>query len=258
MIKSAVSGTPLEGPLRAAWAALHGREAYKAFRYDRETIAVMRACLKPTARAIDVGAHDGAILREMIEIAPSGTFDAFEPLPEFAEKLRLSFHGDRRVVIHQVALSDARGAMEFQHVVSNPAYSGLRRRVYARPDETIEAIRVDAVPLDEMAENFDRLDFLKIDVEGGEVNVLRGAAETIARFKPTVVFEHGRGGADQYGFGPTDVWEVLVEKCGLAIFTMRAWLQFRKPMEKGEFCGRFAQGTDYYFLAASGPRRKGQ
>jgi hypothetical protein len=55
---------------------------------------------------------------------------------------------------------------------------------------------------------------IKIDVEGAELLLIRGARETIAKNKPVIVFEHGLGGADSYGHTPEQVFDLLID-CGL-------------------------------------------
>ena len=59
--------------------------------------------------------------------------------------------------------------------------------------------------------------FMKIDVEGAELQVLRGAIQTILKYKPVIVFEHGLGAADHYGTKPEDIYDFLVSECGLSI-----------------------------------------
>ena len=60
---------------------------------------------------------------------------------------------------------------------------------------------------------------MKIDVEGAELLVMRGAAETLGRHKPFVIFEHGIGGADLYGSKPGEVFDLLSD-AGLRIFDL--------------------------------------
>jgi Methyltransferase FkbM domain len=63
--------------------------------------------------------------------------------------------------------------------------------------------------------------FIKVDVEGAELQVFRGAADTLARHKPTVFFEHGEGAADRYGTSSAQIHDLLVGEAGLRIFDER-------------------------------------
>jgi FkbM family methyltransferase len=67
---------------------------------------------------------------------------AFEPIPELSDELSRNFP---KVNVYKLALSDKAGTSTFQHVVSNPSYSGLRRRQFDRPNEVVQetAVRTD-------------------------------------------------------------------------------------------------------------------
>ena len=85
---------------------------------------------------------------------------------------------------------------------------------------------------------------LKIDVEGAELEVLRGGGETIARHRPVVVFEHGAGSADHYGTAPADVWELL-DGAGLRV----SGLDGAGPFSLAEFEDQFARAERVNFVA---------
>ena len=216
--------------------------------YDAQTVAVMERCLLPHSNCIDVGCHEGSVLREILRVAPQGTHYAFEPLPAYARLLREAFGGNPHVVISDLALSDAPGESTFQHVVTNPSYSGLRRRRYDRPDERVEEIHVRTERLDAVLPRELPIALIKIDVEGAELQVLRGARETLQRWKPFVVFEHGLGAADHYGTLPEAVAE-LFASAGLRVSTMERWLAGEGPLDHDTFSDHFRNGWDYYFLA---------
>lgn len=216
--------------------------------YDAQTVAVMERCLLPHSNCIDVGCHEGSVLREILRVAPLGTHYAFEPLPAYARLLRDTFGGNPHVVLSDLALSDVAGESSFQHVVTNPSYSGLRRRRYDRPDERVEEIRVRTERLDVALPRELPIALIKIDVEGAELQVLRGARETLQRWKPFVVFEHGLGAADHYGTLPETVAE-LFASAGLRVSTMERWLAGAEPLDQETFAAHFRNGWDYYFLA---------
>jgi hypothetical protein len=93
--------------------------------YDRQTVEVMFRALRRNLNGIDVGAHAGNILRQMVDIAPRGKHYAFEPLPHLSQELSERFP---QVIVHQAAVSDKSGESEFLFVENAPAYSGLRPR----------------------------------------------------------------------------------------------------------------------------------
>ena len=221
--------------------------------YDMQTIEVMRRVLGSDSNCVDVGCHQGAILKEMIRFAPNGIHFAFEPLPDLYQSLLKEFGDNRSLKIFNYALGDASGIVSFQHVVTNPGYSGFLKRRYDRPNEKVIEITVEAELLDNMIPEEVKIDFIKIDVEGAEFQVLRGSAETVNRCKPVIVFEHGLGAADYYETTPEMMFDLLHDQCGLNVFLMSEWLdtEGRGSLSRDAFCEQFYSGNNYYFMATA-------
>jgi FkbM family methyltransferase len=175
-------------------------------------------------------------------LAPSGHHYAFEPIPELAAGLREKYP---TAEVRQLALSDTAGEATFFHVVTNPGYSGLRRRTYDRPRERIERITVRTERLDDVLPPDLPVDFIKVDVEGAELQVFRGAARTLRSYHPTVVFEHELGGAAHYRSSPHAVYDFLVRDCALRIFR----LEGDGPLTESKFASVFEGGDALNFLA---------
>ena len=195
-LKRGLLATPLGRPLLS----LKRRFDAPEVRRDREDnellLALLAEVLAPDSNCVEVGAHQGAILAEMVRLAPRGTHVAFEPLPHLAQDLHARFPG---VEVHASALSDAAGEAEFVHVATRPGWSGFRERPYPA-DERVERITVPTERLDDVVSG--PVALVKIDVEGAERQVLEGARTTLVRDRPVVVFEHGLGSADHYGTEP--------------------------------------------------------
>jgi len=219
--------------------------------YDIQTLLVMQRVLRPSSNCIDVGCHLGQFLASILRLAPQGRHFAFEPLPEMCQALRSRHRNRPNVAFYDCALSDEAGTASFQHVLSNPAYSGLRRRRYDRPDEQVVQVQVPVSRLDDVLAPEIRIDFIKIDVEGAELQVLRGAVRTLVRWRPLIVFEHGLGAADHYGTTPDAVFSLLVGECGLMMFLMADWLRYPRgrPLDRVEFRAHFDTARNYYFMA---------
>lgn len=185
----------------------------------------LRAALGPGDHAIDVGAHEGDVTRQIIESAPGGRLLAIEPLPHLAAALRAAALPG--VIVEECALTDdAPAEVGFLHVKNNPGYSGLRKRDY--PDEPhFEHLTVQTQRLDELVERH-QLEprFIKIDVEGAESLVLRGARRTIEDFRPVIVVEHGSA-AEGYGETPATFFD-LAESLGLRVFNFDGAPAYRR------------------------------
>lgn len=224
--------------LEAAKRGFHAaRSSYteRRARADHLGMAIaLRAVLGPGDHAVDVGAHEGDVTRQILQSAPGGRLLAIEPLPHLAAALRA--HAYAGVTVEECALTDdPPSTVEFLHVKNNPGYSGLRRRDY--PDEPIfEHLTVQTRRLDDLVgEHGLEPRFIKIDVEGAEALVLRGATHTIERYRPVIVVEHGSA-AEGYGESPGTFFD-LAESLRLRIFN---------------FDGDPAYGRDQ-FIEAVGP-----
>jgi FkbM family methyltransferase len=217
-------------------------------RYDEQTVEVMRRTLRGDSGCVDIGAHKGKILQHMVALAPDGIHHAFEALPHLANRLKEQFPG---VHVHQLAVSDRSGPSEFQYVENAPAYSGLRRRIYDRPDPRITTIQVATKTLDEVIPLGEAVALVKLDIEGGEYHALRGAMNTIQRWRPVIVFEAGSKSTGQYGVTPDEVYSLITETFGYELSTMSRWLGGAPAYTQGEFRLNWENGPDYYFIAAT-------
>ena len=215
-------------------------------RYDRQTKQVLKKVCKPDSNCIDVGCHKGEIMEWMLKYAPDGKHMGFEPIPVFYNYL--VDHFPASVKFHRLALSDKKGVIKFNYVISNPAYSGIKKRKYDRDNELDTLIKVETDKLDSVLDTGHQVDFMKIDVEGAEYEVLKGAKETLKRWRPVMVFEHGKGAADVYGVAPGEVFDFLT-KLDYRVSTMGGWLKKQAPMSKEEFERFFETGKHYYFIA---------
>lgn len=246
-VRKLIAGTPVEPAARWAWAQLRrlGGKREPMLEEDRWTVAILQRVLRDDSTCVDVGCANGAILRQMLRFAPKGKHFAFEPRPQAAQALREHFP---QVQVFELALADTQGESTFQHVVSNPGYSGLRARQYPSANETIETLHVRTDRLDNVLPAGQSIALLKIDVEGAEFQVLQGAEDTIRRSRPYIVFEHGKGAAEFYGTTSEQIYDFLVGTCGLRVSLPPDWLAGRPPLDRGGFVSQFG-GPIWYFLA---------
>lgn len=215
--------------------------------YDFLTKEIISKVLNPESVCVDVGCHSGSILSLMLNYCPNGQYYAFEPLPEFFEILQKDFNRGN-IDIYNVALSDVESEIEFNHVITNPQYSGIKKRRYDREGEEDEIIRVKTNLLDNYLMDEDKVGFIKVDVEGGELQVFKGGIKTIKKHKPYIVFEHGMGGAPFYNTIPEQVFDFFVE-CDMKISLMNDWLLNKSELDRKEFCRQYYEDINFYFIA---------
>jgi FkbM family methyltransferase len=231
----------LQGHLREARSAFDGG-LRRNLRDDRTMQVIIATVLRTDSNAIDVGANEGMVLESITRIAPAGKHIAWEPVPELHESLVSRFP---HVDVRQAALYDAAGTASFTHVLDLASRSGLRQRsdLDVSPDR-LRQISVRTERLDDVLEQDYVPTLIKIDVEGAELGVMRGAVETLHRHRPFVLFEHGIGGADLYDAHPTEVFDLL-DGAGLRIFD----LDGEGPYSRDHFEATFVEPI-WNFLAA--------
>lgn len=162
--------------------------ARSAWRGGEPDLRRLPEWIRPGATALDAGANRGVWAWHMRRLG--GRVHAFEPNPELAARLRRAMPD---VTVHAVALSDVRGETELRlPVVAGVVYEGWAtvecdNRFAALPAEGERRVRVPLCRLDDLG--FAEVAFVKIDVEGHELAVLRGAEVTLRRCRPVILFE---------------------------------------------------------------------
>jgi FkbM family methyltransferase len=144
----------------------------------------------------DVGAHIGYFsLKAARTVGNTGRVVSFEPNPETLEVLRdnVKVNDARNVTVEPIACTDREQMLTlFAAPISNSGASSLARANAAiSPEEAPRAYSVRGRRIDDVVRelNLSRLDAMKIDVEGAELQVLRGAFESLKRFHPKLVVE---------------------------------------------------------------------
>jgi FkbM family methyltransferase len=236
--------------LRKILIALH-IDATQNLRYDRLTDKIIVNHLQADSNCVDVGCHKGEILERMLQCSPSGHHFAFEPLPDLYASLQSRFGS--KAEIFPYALSDMSGdKITFNRVKNAPAYSGLRQRAYDDlPHAEVECIEVDVRRMDDVIPANMPIDFIKIDVEGGDYHVLKGAERIIKENHPLVIFEFGIGGADHYGITPTAMYQLMVGQYNYHIYTLDNYVKGRKALSESEFQTLYNDASEYYFIATA-------
>lgn len=162
---------------------------------------------------IDVGAHTGRHTIPMARlIGDKGILMAFEPIPSIRTILgkNLQAANLNNVVIYPFALSSESQVAEFNFIPNLPEESGLKKRhIYNATPESFVKIKVPVKRLDDMVPRNMNIDFIKMDVEGGELDVLEGGGELLSRCKPVVAFECGAASFLGYHKTPEAIWKIF-------------------------------------------------
>lgn len=148
-----------------------------------DNLATRLATQLPCRTFVDVGAHLGSVVAAVRQ-ATAAKVIAFEAMPDKAAALARRFPD---VTVHACALGDADGTASFFVVPAASGYSSLIKSA-----ESVE-IEVPLRRLDDLVT--EHVDTIKVDVEGAELGVLRGAERLISEFRPLIMFESAPGEA---------------------------------------------------------------
>ncbi len=147
---------------------------------DRERFVDIHRLVPDRAPAIvDGGAHAGMTMAAFRSMYSSSTITAFEPNPEYAALLRRKFGEDANAVIHEKALGADCRTVKF-NVLNYPASSSvyapseINHRIHGAKMDVRRMVEVKQVRLDDVIAPGE-LDILKLDLQGYELEALRGA-----------------------------------------------------------------------------------
>ena len=210
---------------------------YRAYRYqkrnDRGGIAYIHQTVKSGDTVFDIGAHKGGYLYHMMKKAgPTGRLVGFEPqsnLFTYLTEMKNLFHW-HHVTLEPVALSDVKGEVtlfipsENESGASSPGASIVQHKLSDGngSKETVNTETLDAY----CTQHHLTPHFLKIDIEGNELNVLKGGIEILKSSHPKILIE-----IEERHVGKEQVQETF------------------SFLENLGFKGRFIRGTEYHPLS---------
>lgn len=173
---------------------------------ETEDLAALAALLRPGDVFVDVGACLGLwALSAAARVAPGGSVHAFEPNPATAGRLRENVSRNGMDAVVQV-YAHALGAVSGEAALDLGAAPNLSRL------HSAGSVRVPVRALDDCLRVEMPVRGIKVDVEGGEADVLRGAARILSEHRPWICAEftardHGAlGGWPVHGMLAADGW----------------------------------------------------
>ena len=159
-------------------------------------ISLMRRLLKPNMTFVDIGANQGEYSIFAAKRLIQGKVISFEPLSTSYKHLKenIELNQFNNVITYNFALSDTKGYAEIYtsddleiHNSFNEGLSSLYQSNYR--NTLLEKVQLEI--FDQVWKNHNNLslDIIKIDVEGSELPILKGAKNTIKKHKPLIILE---------------------------------------------------------------------
>jgi len=156
--------------------------------FFEDELPFVRSLLEPGQTVIDIGANHGVYTLPMArKVGPTGHVWAFEPAPSTAQLLAQSIavNGFGHVTLEQNAVSSTAGSAQ----LGLHAHSELRAIVHGVLTQASETVSL--VTLDDCMDRYgwSNIDFIKIDAEGEESNIVKGGRRFFAELEPLVQYE---------------------------------------------------------------------
>ena len=185
--------------------------------YNREIVALLKRIVRPGMVVIDAGANIGEIALVTAKlVGPTGLVLAFEPMNEIATKLErnISHNKLKQITVAKLGLSDAagnapiyrscgQGDVHDEHHGLGSLYGSHGR------DELIQNIELTTLDAFLQENPVPRLDLIKIDIEGAELACLKGAKQTLTRYRPLLIVEIQEQTSTLAGYRQIDILEYL-------------------------------------------------
>lgn len=195
--------------------------------------------LKPGMVVLDVGANDGYYtLFAARRVGPTGRVVSVEPsLRELGHLARnLARNGIDNVTVIPAALGAVGGHADLQ--LAHGVHAGHNTLGRFAHDDVVPA-RVERVPLETLDAvvtrvGLLRVDVVKIDVEGGEANVLAGARTTLTKMRPVMMMEVSEGALQAQGSSAAALLETLRSELGYEVMTFSLTTGLIKQWVEGE------------------------
>lgn len=189
------------------------------YRFEAETVGLAKDIIKPGMTVIDVGAHIGYFTRLFSQlVGPSGKVIAFEPISENFEILQKNTEKFSNIKLYNYAVGDNIGTTIFYKVLGRSACHSL-----LKPSDHSQEVVVPITTIDELVklENLHNINFIKIDVEGSEFSVLKGAWQSLSKFNDiNIVMEFNKSFFKDDPDKPLDFFESL-EDLGFKLFSIQ-------------------------------------
>jgi len=168
-----------------------GKSLFFFGQFERSDMELCKEYITENSIVLDIGANIGLHSIYFSGLVKEGCVLAFEPSLETFCLLANNVAHISNIVPINLAVSDKGKIADFFHTSDN-AYSSL---MDTKRKEVVSVIKVPCMTVDDVVSGLclDRVDFVKIDVEGMEFSVLRGMAEVISNHRPVIFCEIYKG-----------------------------------------------------------------
>ena len=188
--------------------------------YEKEDEKVLFHLLKKNAVILDIGANIGWYSLLFSKRLPQSKIYAFEPIQETYKNLvtNINLNKSDNIFSFNMGLSEKKGSLTYYYFPEGAVLASEKNLINC-PKAKQTICHVNALDTFISAQGLDQLDFIKCDVEGAELSVIKGGLNTIKKFLPILFIELFEKWTLQFNYHPDDVIHLLKTigyKCFLA------------------------------------------
>jgi FkbM family methyltransferase len=193
---------------------------YYSGTYEKGTLHVLGLLLQPGSVMIDAGANIGLMsLYAATKVGKQGKVFAFEPFPQIFDRLlaNIQLNSLSQIQAFSIALGYKAGEGElFPNTQHNPGASSLIQTIHGG-----DGVKVPIRLLDEIVGDDQPVDVLKIDVEGFELEVLRGAQSLLKRKLAPALIVECSALRENYGYTTDELFNFITTINRYQIYTLK-------------------------------------
>lgn len=187
---------------------LLGLEKYSDF--EKGEMDYVLSNVSDGSTVIDIGANFGLYTVSLTKKNPNLKIHSFEPVGTTFKLLKHNVAHNKvenQATLNNCALGEEKGELE----ITVDRYAGNHLVMGGKSDNITQ--KVDVLVLDEYVKekNISKVDFIKCDVEGAELLVLKGAVEILKKDKPKMLLEISDGWTKRFGYDAVELMNFLCD-----------------------------------------------
>lgn len=213
--------------------------------------------VKPGMFCFDIGANIGSVSLHLARaVGHAGTVYCFEPIQYVFDRLMVHIRANKLndvIQPYRLALSNKTGTDQIWCMDNTHPNQGLASLVLSEDPDLVQTCSVSVITLDEFVKshNIDRIDFMKVDIQGSEPHLIEGGRETLARLQPSLCIEVSPTHLMAAGSNSRSLLLAL-EELGYALF------ELNRDGRRGQRISHTTVPYDYYNTAIYALPRRSQ
>lgn len=213
--------------------------------HEAQELKMIRRFLKKDSIILDIGTNIGWYVLNLAKNVPQGKIIAFEPMPQTFEYLKqnVKLNNIKNVKLYNFGLGDKTGGRVFYYYPTEAGSTSLKDL-----HDEIKKIRIKC-PVKRLDDFIDRLTskihFIKCDVEGAELSVIKGGLKTIQKHQPVLFLEMLRKWSAKFNYHPNQIIKIL-DSVGYECYYIKGdkLIKIKKIDEK-------TKATNFFFIHCS-------